>query len=154
MDWTGFVILKSRVTSHFIMIKIVNLSFFSAVWMNRHVRRLHIAITTNKGEARNFIILLHDHPNRIAGYILFSPVGETQGTSEIRPKYWAYAAPMQDANASAFVACAGRIIGFRVVKSMPSVRIFSGICNYTGELKGIKADLGCIAEDWKDGLQH
>lgn len=86
MDWTGFVILKSRVTSHFIMIKIVNLSFFSAVWMNRHVRRLHIAITTNKGEARNFIILLHDHPNRIVGYILFSPVGNTRhigNTSQI-----------------------------------------------------------------------
>ena len=153
MDWTGFVILKSRVTSHFIMIKIVNLSFFSAVWMNRHVRRLHIASrrTRVRPEISSFsftttqtglLVISCSHPS------------ETQGTSEIRPKYWAYAAPMQDANASAFVACAGRIIGFRVVKSMPSVRIFSGICNYTGEIKGIKADLGCIAEDWKDGLQH
>jgi hypothetical protein len=55
---------------------------------------------------------------------------------------------MQAANASASVACAARKTGFRGVKSSPSIGLVSDACNHNAELKAVKADLGCIAEDW------
>jgi hypothetical protein len=36
---------------------------------------------------------------------------------------------MQDTNALASFACAGRIIGFRIVKSLPSIGLVSGACD-------------------------
>ena len=49
---------------------------------------------------------------------------ETDGKSEMRAEYWAYAASIQAANLLASAACAGRITGFSVVKLLRPSDLF------------------------------
>ena len=69
----------------------------------------------------------------------------------MRSAYWAYAASMQAANALASVALAGRMTGFRDVKSLLSIGLVSGTCYYRAELNVIEVDHGGIVEYWKLG---